>query len=393
MMIGLLGFEFESSNKGCEALTYSVMPILKNISEDLTIVVFNIHDSLGAIPNLYPQISFINVPIKMKSFSFYTKLLKYYHKCNFILDITHGDSFSDIYGTKWYRKTCFLKQLANKINKRLILMPQTYGPYICDKNKKIAKDIITNSFAVYSRDNKSTDYIRLSLKINRDIFTTADLAFMLPFEKINLPHNRINLGINVSGLLWNLERDKVNKIALKVNYQQYIKKVIKVLYATGKYNIYLIPHVLCEGREGTDYYDNDEKAISELKQLYPFCICPNGFNNVLDVKNYISSLDILIAARMHASIAAFSSGICSIPFAYSRKFAGVYEDLGYDYIIDGENFDTEYAIKKTVDYVNGYKDLASISKKCMSIVMNNNREFITSFYNCLRGNPYENDIA
>lgn len=393
MIVGLLGFEFESSNKGCEALTYSVMPILKNISDDLTIVVFNIHDSLGAIPELYPQISFINIPIKMKSFSFYIKLLKYFNKCNYLLDITHGDSFSDIYGTRWYKKTCFFKQLANVINKRLVLMPQTYGPFISDKNKRIAKSIIKKSFAVYSRDNKSTDYIHLDLKINRDIFTTADLAFMLPFVRFDLPHNRINIGVNVSGLLWNLERDKVNNIALKVNYQQYIKELIEILNATDKYNIYLIPHVLCEGREGTNYYDNDEAAVNELKGLYPFCICPNGFNNVLDVKNFISSLDILVAARMHASIAAFSSGICSIPFAYSRKFAGVYEGLGYDYIIDGEKFDTGYAINKTIEYVNRYKELTSISKKCMSIVKQENEEFINSFYKCLRENPYENDIA
>lgn len=393
MIIGLLGFEFESSNKGCEALTYSIMPILSSISDNLTIVVFNIHDSLGEIPDLYPKINFVNIPIKMKSISFYIKFIKYLHRCNFILDITHGDSFSDIYGSKWYTKTCFLKQLVNTINQKLVLMPQTYGPFISNRNKKTAKSIISKTYAVYSRDHKSTNYIRTNLGINRDIFTTTDLAFSLPFERCDISHSKINIGINVSGLLWNLERDKVNNIKLKVNYQQYCKKLIEILHDTHKYNIYLIPHVLCNDREGFDYYDNDVAAINDLKVLYPFCICPNGFNNVLDIKNFISGLDILIAARMHASIGAFSSGICSIPFAYSRKFAGVYEDLNYDYIIDGERFDTEYAINKTIEYVKEYKELSAISRKCMSIVKKDNEKFITSFYKCLGVNSCENDIA
>ena len=64
MIIGLLGFEFESSNKGCEALSYAVMPILNSITEDLQIVVFNIHDSLGKIPDKFPDIKFKNVKIK-----------------------------------------------------------------------------------------------------------------------------------------------------------------------------------------------------------------------------------------------------------------------------------------------------------------------------------------
>lgn len=52
---------------------------------------------------------------------------------------------------------------------------------------------------------------------------------------------------------------------------------------------------------------------------FPECIFPNDFITALDVKNYICNMDILIAPRMHASIAAFSSGVPVLPFAYSRK--------------------------------------------------------------------------
>lgn len=62
-------------------------------------------------------------------------------------------------------------------------------------------------------------------------------------------------------------------------------------------------------------------------------------------------MDLLIAARMHASIAAYSSGVPVIPFAYSRKFEGVYNDLKYPYIINGRELSTEEAVLKTINYI------------------------------------------
>ena len=129
MIIGLLGFEFESSNKGCEALSYAVMPILNSMTEDLQIVVFNIHDSLGKIPDKFPDIKFKNVKIKIKSKNFWKEFKILLNECNIILDITHGDSFSDIYGKKWLIQTNLLKSFVLLNNKPLVLMPQTYGPF------------------------------------------------------------------------------------------------------------------------------------------------------------------------------------------------------------------------------------------------------------------------
>ena len=47
-------------------------------------------------------------------------------------------------------------------------------------------------------------------------------------------------------------------------------------------------------------------------------------------------MDFFAGARMHSTIAAFSTGVPVVPIAYSRKFTGLYHSLGYDYIIDGK---------------------------------------------------------
>ena len=41
-----------------------------------------------------------------------------------------------------------------------------------------------------------------------------------------------------------------------------------------------------------------------------------------------------MGARMHACIAAFSSGVPVVPMAYSRKFAGLFGTLGYERTVD-----------------------------------------------------------
>jgi polysaccharide pyruvyl transferase WcaK-like protein len=45
-------------------------------------------------------------------------------------------------------------------------------------------------------------------------------------------------------------------------------------------------------------------------------------------------MDFFMGARIHACIAAFSSGIPIIPMAYSRKFAGLFGSIGYDHTVD-----------------------------------------------------------
>ena len=213
MIIGLLGFEFESSNKGCEALSYAVMPILNSITEDLQIVVFNIHDSLGKIPDKFPDIKFKNVKIKIKSKNFWKEFKILLNECNIILDITHGDSFSDIYGKKWLIQTNLLKSFVLLNNKPLVLMPQTYGPFNNWFFKQWSKIIINKAYKVYSRDKKSTHYITDELKCkNITPFTTYDLAFSLPYDNLYNKKNKIKIGINISGLLWNYKKMKNNNI-------------------------------------------------------------------------------------------------------------------------------------------------------------------------------------
>ncbi|MRM91198.1 polysaccharide pyruvyl transferase family protein [Faecalicatena contorta] len=384
MKVILLGFEFESSNKGCEALSYSVMSLLDSMDElkPLEIININIHDSIGEFQTLYPNIKFTNIRMRTKRISFWKQLKKEMSNAVAVLDITHGDSFTDIYGKSWFANTTAVKTFVAYSKVPLILMPQTYGPFKNSWAKVWAENVIKKASKVYTRDNISKKYLD-ELGIRNNVENTIDLAFMLPYKKKEIPSSKKRIGFNVSGLLWD-DSEKNNRFELKVDYIQYCEEVLAELLQDKNNEVHLIPHVLCDPREGEEFFENDSKAIRKLMFRFPECIFPNDFITALDVKNYICNMDILIAPRMHASIAAFSSGVPVLPFAYSRKFDGVYGDMNYNHVIYAKREYTGSAIKMTLEAVNNLNELKNDELYGLSIINDKHNQFCASLLEIIK---------
>ena len=67
-----------------------------------------------------------------------------------------------------------------------------------------------------------------------------------------------------------------------------------------------------------------------------------------------------MGARMHACIAALSSGVPVMPTAYSRKFKGVFGTVGYDHCADCKSEDAETILGKIRD---GYDNRADLKRQ------------------------------
>ena len=79
-------------------------------------------------------------------------------------------------------------------------------------------------------------------------------------------------------------------------------------------------------------------------------------------------MDIFSGARMHATIGAFSAGVITIPFSYSRKFEGLYNNLGYSYTINAKQFDTSAAIQRTLEYINNSQPLKTAQERAFNAI-------------------------
>ena len=92
-------------------------------------------------------------------------------------------------------------------------------------------------------------------------------------------------------------------------------------------------------------------------------------------KGYISAMDVLVAARMHATVGGVSSGVATIPVAYSRKFRGLFDNIGYDYVLDVKLLDTNDAVNQTLKWVKNYKTLQEASIKASENAANKLNSF------------------
>lgn len=383
MKIGLMGCEFSSPNKGCEALTYSILHIINNLDcKNKKVTIYNFSGTeLGKVPQAFPELQFINVKPKLKDPTF--RYIRFLSKCDVILDVTMGDSFSDIYSEELYHYLIRHKKVAEFFCKNYILLPQTYGPFHSSTSAKNAVSVFSRAKKIYCRDELSKKILEQDFDI-KEVELTSDLAFMLPYDKNMYPFKRTGkkkLGINVSGLLYKGGFYSENQFSLTIDYKSYIEKVINYFLEKEEYEVHLIPHVI-DLTENP--HDDDFQVCKMLIDKFPTCILAPAFETPIEAKSYISNMDIFIGSRMHSTIAAFSSSVVTIPISYSRKFEGLFYSLDYKYVIDGRKETLDSAFNKTLQYVEESEKLKNKQQKSLEIIEEKKKTFINSFSYLMR---------
>ncbi len=384
MNIGIMGAPADNGNLGCMALTYTILATLEKVSaemdtefhywifdgtnrsEKIEEIAANLNISKNKISCARPGFWVPNQPKKFAKAAVQNlKLLAGILHCDCVIDVTAGDSFTDIYGQDIFDQRTNAKLLLKKFHKPLMLAPQTYGPFLSEKNAAVAAEAIKYADVVISRDEQSTNVVKNIAGI--DAVETYDLAFQLPYHPAEKSQGtgKIRVGLNVSGLLASNKTEQTEvSFVLKADYDLVIQQICDFFTNRPEYEVYLISHV------GDDY-----DVHSKLKQKYPAMILVDQFANPMEAKSFISGMDVFIGSRMHGTIAAFTSETACIPVAYSRKFAGLFETVGYHRTVDLQKVGTQDAADMIVSYVSQYKQLSSEVKNCMHVVKENRKCF------------------
>lgn len=261
--------------------------------------------------------------------------------CDVFLDIGEGDSFTDIYGGERFFFLSLTKAMAVASRVPLVLAPQTIGPFESPFRQRAASWLMRAATKVFARDGLSKQYLdQLGIKGNAD--EVIDVAFRLPFTpQPPKADGRVHVGVNVSGLLFNGGYTQNNQFGLKVDYKKLVLALLDHLAARTDVVVHLVGHVISH-----DFaVEDDYRVLQELQRSYPTFVVAPRFASPSEAKSYISGLHFFTGARMHACIGAFSSGTPVVPMAYSRKFNGLFESLGYKHIADLKNHDTEQALQ------------------------------------------------
>ena len=350
----LMGLDFNSPNFGCSALAFSFLNILDSIAQEEELFFDIVSINYSPFRCEGANYTLQDLPIHFKQRKFRNGFREAVADADMIFDFTAGDSFTDIYGVSRFVKASILKEYVLLKKKTLILGTQTIGPFNRVFTKKLAKHILKKASYVYSRDKLSYDYAINSFDVKTRLST--DIAFMLPPDNGfngSVEHTGKNIGINVSGLLWNGGYTGKNELGISIEYHKLIESYVEYLLKK-EWNVYLIPHVLPEEDNSPE---DDYAPMIELKKRYLELYLAPRFKTPLEAKAFMRQMDFFVGSRMHATIGAFSMGVPTVSIAYSRKFQGLYNSVNYPYVVDAKAESTDHALKLLIDWLDNKNEL------------------------------------
>ncbi|MBP7736596.1 MAG: polysaccharide pyruvyl transferase family protein [Spirochaetes bacterium] len=415
----LTGASLSSENKGINALTLGAIASLIENNPGIGIEIFNqdsdedsekSHDLLingkkYSITEHYVWSSkfilsgllhlvFFFLPGKLKEYLFVDKLKIFYAlpvllnkkwrkkkiyrndrrlkelvNADYVINLAEGDSFSDIYGLHVFLRHSLDKYLAISHKRKLIIFPQTIGPFTSVPGKMLAKNVLRRADLVYIREDQSFNHVTDLCGSLPHFRPANDMAFLMSPEKVDNPEfdafikSGTIVGINVSGFLHDVSIGKDMILGSDVDYPRVTERIIQTLLSFDrKVKIVFIPHV------GIEDHPLSVKIAERLSHIIPaerIYVVDSGYS-APQLKYLISKLDFFTGARMHSCIAALSTGVPTVPQAYSYKFKGITGKIGLDqYVIDLKK-DTE---EEMVDKLkNAYKNSAAITRHLHKVI-------------------------
>lgn len=321
-----------AGNHGCEALTRSIYSLLSTGVDDIKFASSNIKEDisygLGDIVHFMP----LHSEIKKNQFKYFKYLVSQklfpsdyrYYKflyTNFLRSVDRDSLYISAGGDNYsYNNNIWLNCLNTEINQnggKTILLGCSILENISDLS--MIKDL-SNYSAIIARESISYNALKQA-GVDSDIYCLPDPAFILRTKECKLPEGFIpgnTVGINISPMI--IEREQ-SEGAVMNNYFFLIDYLLK----NTNYNIALIPHVVWS-------YTDDRNPLSEIFNKYRNTkrVLLISDHNAEELKYIISQCHSLIAARTHASIAAYSTMVPTLVVGYSVKARGIALDIFRD---------------------------------------------------------------
>ena len=247
-----------------------------------------------------------------------------------VWDTRSGDSFSDIYGSHRHSVMSAVHEFAVQAGRPVVMAPQTIGPFTSVSGRMLGRRSLRRSALVFARDPVSA---AAAAALGRPVdAVTSDLAFAIaPPERTAARRDVI---LNVSGLLW---QDNPHLDARA--YREAVTAIVRMLLANSR-SVALLPHVL-----DSHDRDNDAPAVDALTAEFGSDLEAVAPRDLDEARAIIAGSNVLIGARMHACLNALSTGVPAIAMAYSRKFAPLFDAIGWPYSVPATASGTESAAR------------------------------------------------
>lgn len=256
------------------------------------------------------------------------KYFNAYNDADIIIDLS-GDSFSDIRSNVWINILGILTGIVLK--KPIVFFSQSIGPFR-KWTLPLATFCLNKANLVIVREKITKNYLENTIKMALPIYLTADCAFILPYENVdiekyipNVTNKKPLVGVSVNAMVDDREGIYVKLMVQLIDY------IIEKLDAL----VIIVPHVVSPVIDGA----GDDRIVGD--KIYRLSEHKDDIVLIRDdyspekLKGIIRLCDIFIGGRMHASIAALSSYVPTMVTGWSHKYLGIMQTLGQEeYVCD-----------------------------------------------------------
>jgi len=264
--------------------------------------------------------------------------LQAFKDTDLVVDLS-GDMLTEDYGPH-VAYSHFLPILtALAMGKPIILCAQSIGPF--KLMKRLARYVLGQATLITAREPVTVEYLSKIGIQNRHIYLTTDLAFLLEpakhetvddvfsIEGIELAGRQM-LGVSLSNLVQS-HYQKRNPNSSEFLFPELIASILDSISERYGLQILFVPHVTGP-RASADDRLFAEKIVSQMKTN---AVAIKGDYTPDILKGIISRCHMYMGSRMHANIAALSSGIPTLAISYSHKTSGIMQMLNQDqYVCD-----------------------------------------------------------
>lgn len=378
----LFGAPLDTGNRGVEALGRSVLSGVARFAPSSSVTVFDngwgrragqptgepIDVELCGVRRsrrYYRRESWWNVRVSQRLGGLGNPVAQRLRAADAVLDISGGDSFSDIYGPIRLRTVLEPKWATLRANRPLVLLPQTYGPFTEPGARDLARKVLRPAALAYSRDadshavlldllGEAADQARHREGVDvafalvpREATHKLPVALQEPLQATSRP--RPLVGVNVSGLLWNTPASG-DPFRLRLDYRATVQGLVRSLLE-AEVDVLLVPHVKDvalrrESDAGAADAVREGIARPDRERVH---FAPDDLD-ADEVKWLISRCDWFCGTRMHSTIAGLSSLVPTAAIAYSMKTQGVFATCGVaDEVVDARSVGTAEGVEQLMD--------------------------------------------
>ncbi len=308
-----------SLNKGAEMMLLTILNQLKNDNVKFTITPrkdvddYSFYSKLG----LYPKIWFRYKGIQFGGFGkiIPKKLRDLYgmvidEEVDVILDAS-GFAYSSQWGNNPTKIMAEETKKWNQMKKKVILLPQAFGPFENDTIKSHMKDIIENVTLLYARDEFSYKALK-DIKDDDKIKLCPDFTVLFKGVKPDYFDETKHQVCIVPN-----QRMK-DKITNAENYEEFFAIIIKKSQLKG-----LTPFFLIHGGE------EDKKIADKINDLLEKEIEIIDEENPYFIKGIIENSTALIGSRFHSLASGLYSGIPTLGTGWSHKYEYLFKEFKF----------------------------------------------------------------